>query len=410
LWFYPELLTAYRSLSFSNGSREMPKVVHLSTVHQPFDNRIFHRECKTLSDAGYQVVLVIPNVRNEVVDGVRIRAVPKPRTRLERMLMTAWQVFRIALDENGDCYHFHDPELIPIGVLLKLYGKRVVYDVHEELPMQLLGKYYLSSLRIRKMMSRFARLTERIGASFFDGIVVANPITATRFPKKKTIIVRNFPSSTELRTADPLSFDKRPPWVFYVGDISVLRGIKEMVEAIGLVPKELDPRLVLAGKFSPPELESEMRQIPGWERADFVGFQSRVGMAQILAKSRVGLVVLHPTPNYKVSTAWKMFEYMSAGVPVVASDFPLWREIIIKADCGILVDPLDPKAVADAIAWLLQHPADAERMGRNGLAAVREKYHWATQAEKLKELYARLLAGEKTRSDVSKREAVSSEQ
>jgi glycosyltransferase involved in cell wall biosynthesis len=388
----------------------MAKVVHLTTVHPAFDNRIFHRECKTLVEAGYQVVLVVPHMGDEVVDGVQIRAVPMPRTRPHRMVTTAWQVFRSALDEDADSYHFHDPELIPVGLLLKLYGKRVVYDAHEELPMQLLGKYYLPSPTIRKMMSRLAGLAERIGATFFDGILAANPITAIRFPNKKTIVVRNFPSSTELCAADPLPFDKRPPWVFYVGDISANRGIKEMIEAIGHVPKELGAQLVLAGKFSPPELESEIKRIPGWECVDFVGWQSRVGVAQILTNSRVGLVVLRPIPNYQVSTAWKMFEYMSAGVPIVASDFPLWRDIVTEADCGILVDPLDPKAIANAIAWLLMHPDDAERMGQNGLTAVRQKYNWTSQAEKLKDLYARLLAGEKTRSDVSKREAVSSEQ
>jgi glycosyltransferase involved in cell wall biosynthesis len=103
-----------------------------------------------------------------------------------------------------------------------------------------------------------------------------------------------------------------------------------------------------------------------------------------------------------------MFEYMSAGVPIVASDFPMWREIVSEADCGILVDPLDPKAIANAIAWLLIHPDDATRMGRNGLTAVRQKYNWTSQAEKLKDLYARLLAGKQTRKEVRKQSAVSS--
>jgi glycosyltransferase involved in cell wall biosynthesis len=85
-----------------------------------------------------------------------------------------------------------------------------------------------------------------------------------------------------------------------------------------------------------------------------------------------------------------MFEYMAAGVPVIASHFPLWRQIVEGNACGICVDPLDPQAIAGAIDYLATHPEDAERMGRNGQRAVAAKYNWNIEEQKLLDFYAAL--------------------
>jgi glycosyltransferase involved in cell wall biosynthesis len=109
----------------------------------------------------------------------------------------------------------------------------------------------------------------------------------------------------------------------------------------------------------------------------------------VLVRSHIGLAVLHPDPNYVDSLPTKLFEYMAAGLPVVASNFPLWKEIVEGNRCGITVDPLDPKAIAQAIEYLLTHPEEARRMGENGRRAVEEKYNW----EREKEKFAQTLQG-----------------
>jgi len=368
----------------------MRRAGHLTTVHPTFDTRIFHKEAKTLARVGYDVTLIAQHERDEVVDGVKIIALPKPRNRLSRMFGLTWRAFHKAIRQRADIYHFHDPELIPVGLLLKLRGKRVIYDVHEDVPKQILSKEWIPR-PLRRLVAGAARVAEALASWAFDGIVAATPAIAKRFPAGKTIVVQNFPILKELVAPESTPYQNRPAKIIYVGGITAIRGIREMVQAMSLMPESLDARLVLVGAFSPPSLEAEVRGLPGWERVEFVGWQDRASVARLLGEARAGLVLFHPEPNHLEAQPNKLFEYMSAGLPVIASDFPLWREIVEKERCGLLVDPLDPAAIAKVIQWILEHPEEAEAMGRRGQKAVFERYNWDTEAAKLIALYRRLI-------------------
>jgi glycosyltransferase involved in cell wall biosynthesis len=169
--------------------------------------------------------------------------------------------------------------------------------------------------------------------------------------------------------------------------MAMVRGIKELVHAMALIPESFGARLVLAGNFDPPALEDEVKRIRGWERVDFLGWQSREGVAHILGCARIGLVLLHPRLNYLESYPVKLFEYMSAGIPVIASDFPLWRRIVQGAGCGLLADPLNPTGIAEAIQWLLEHEEEAQTMGVRGREAIHSRFNWNKESEKLLNLY-----------------------
>ncbi|MFN4262985.1 MAG: glycosyltransferase family 4 protein [Thioalkalivibrionaceae bacterium] len=368
--------------------------VHFTTVHTRSDTRIRVKETASLAEGlGAGVALYVQDGKGSERDGVSGVAVvdtgAPPRGRASRMVLGAWRMYRAVRSARPQVAHFHDPELIPVGLALKASGIKVVYDVHEDVPRQILGKHWISPW-LRRPVAWATEAFEWLAGRAFDGIVAATPTIARRFPDHKTVTVQNFPILGELVAPDPVPYGQRPPHFAYVGGITDIRGSREMVEAIGQVA-EPECRLQLAGGFSPATHGDELAGLPGWERVAFHGWASRPEVASILGNVRAGLVVLHPTKNYPDAYPVKMFEYMAAGLPVIASDFPLWREIVDGAGCGLLVDPQDSAAIAQAMEWLLAHPEEAEAMGHRGREAVERLYNWAPEAEKLLALYERLL-------------------
>jgi glycosyltransferase involved in cell wall biosynthesis len=298
-------------------------------------------------------------------------------------------VFKAALTEHADLYHFHDPELIPVGLLLKLSGKRVIYDVHENVLEDVLSKDYIPH-GLRRLVAGMVQIVERLGAALFDGIVAATETIAKRFAKDRAITVQNFPIPAELITVKAIPYARRPLIAAYLGGITPVRGIKEMVQAMAELPLFLPAKLILIGSFTPPELEHATTQLPGWGRVEFMEWQPREKLADTLSRSRVGLVLYHPVPVHVGAQPNKLFEYMSIGIPVIASNFPLWREIIEECKCGIVVDPLNPKEIANAMLWLFDHPTEAEAMGIRGMEAVNSRYNWSHESKKLVSLYQTL--------------------
>ena len=364
------------------------KVCILTSVHTPFDTRIFHKEAKSLANAGYEVTLIAQHDKDEIVDGIRIVPLPKPKNRFERMTKTVWTVYRKALELDAAIYHFHDPELIPIGLLLKRHGKRVIYDVHEDVPRQNLSKPYIPAV-FRKPISAMIGVLEAFSARRFDGVVTATPFINRRFLElgANAVNVNNYPHASELNPIEN-QWEGKEESVCYVGGIAEIRGAFEMVEAIG----KAEYRLLLAGDFE-PGLDGQLKRLPGWRQVEALGFVDRNGVRAAIGRSMAGLVVLHPTINYIDALPVKMFEYMSAGIPVIASNFPLWREIIEGAECGICVDPLNSEEIAEAIKWIIEHPAEAEQMGKNGRRAVEERYNWGIEEKKLQSIYHKLICG-----------------
>jgi glycosyltransferase involved in cell wall biosynthesis len=368
----------------------MHKVVHLTTVHQPNDVRIFQKEAVTLAASGYQVTLIACADESSERSGVTLRALRKPRNRLERMTRTAIRAFRAALNERGDLYHFHDPELIPVGLLLRACGKRVVYDVHEETANDVFDKPYLP--RWAKPFVRAAvEAIERTSIHFFNAIVATRTSIATKYPAARTVLIRNVPKVDELLAGADIPFGSRPRAAMYVGGLADFNGVEQMIRAMGELPPESDIRLLLGGRpLSAPD-DARFRSLPGSERVEFLGWLDREGLRRAFANARVGLVVYQPTPNILRSEPTKFFEVLSAGLPLIVSDLPHWRQFVEEHDCGLAVAPDDPKAIGRAIATLVNDPERAEAMGKRGRALVVGEYNWEAESEKLLALYRRLL-------------------
>lgn len=332
--------------------------------------------------------MVADGLGDEQRDGVQIVDAGGCAGRLHRMSVGAWRVYRAALALQADLYQFHDPELLPVGLLLKRRGKRVVFDAHEDVPLQLLCKPYLSRPLRRIFASAYGWL-QKLTAHRFDGIVAATPSIASRFApyNSATTCVCNYPLLAEFPAPTP--WDERKDTVCYLGDITAIRGAHEMVRAMGRVSGAT--RLNLAGCAAAPELLAQLQREPGWQRVNLLGQVDRDGVRSLLAQSRAGLVTLHPTPNYLDSLPIKMFEYMAAGIPVIASNFPAWQAIIDTFQCGVCVDPLDPDAIAGAIDRLGADPLAAQDMGKNGRTAVLSHFHWEREFSSLLALYTKIL-------------------
>jgi glycosyltransferase involved in cell wall biosynthesis len=372
--------------------RQQSKVVHLTSVHAAFDVRVFHKECKALARSGKHVVLVAPHAGDEVVDSVEVKGIKISGGRFARMTRTAWSLYREALRQNGDVYHFHDPELIPVGLLLAARGKIVVYDIHEDTPADMLHKDYIPR-RFRRPLMWSVRKLEDAVCRGFAGLIAATPTIAERFYpiNPHTVVVHNYPMIDEIAPTAELPWSSRPVAVAYIGSISERRGIREILRALALLPPTSPAEMMLAGPLSPNGLLTELEGLPGWARVRYVGLLGRPAIANLLSRVRLGLLVLQPEPNFVNAMPIKLFEYMAAGIPVIASDFPLWRQIIGEARCGLLIDPQDPQAIARAMDYLLSHDAEAEAMGRRGRKAVCELYNWNSEERVLLKFYSDLL-------------------
>ncbi|MGB3076347.1 MAG: glycosyltransferase family 4 protein [Chitinophagales bacterium] len=363
------------------------KVCHLTSVHPTFDTRIFVKECSSLAAAGFDVTLIAPAERDEEKNGVKILAVKKNHSRLSRMITTVNEVYRKATSVDAHLYHFHDPELIRVGLKLKQQGHKVIYDAHEDVPRQLLAKHYLPSFSRKLIASRFEKY-ENDAAAKFDQVITVTPLLEKRFKSinRNTTQICNFPSLHEFLKQD-INWQHRKNEICYIGGITAIRGIREMVKSM----EECDTKLHLGGEFSPRSLRDEVGSFNGWKKVQEYGFMNREQVKSVLSICKAGLVLLHPTENYLEAYPVKMFEYMAAGIPVIASDFTFWKEIIDTFQCGICVDPLNTKSIADAINYLLCNDDAALQMGINGRKAIESTFNWEQEEKKLISIYRQLL-------------------
>ena len=365
------------------------RIAHLTSVHPRHDTRVFIKQCRSLANHGYAVTLIVADGKGDAdEDGVSIVDVGKPAGRRQRIFGTTRRVFAQAIALDADLYHLHDPELLPAGLQLKKLGKKVIFDSHEDVPRQILGKPYIPSAARGLLSVAFDRY-EHHACARLDGIIAATPFIRDKFLRMhpRVVDINNFPILGELETDQ--AWLNKPQEVCYIGGLGRIRGIMELVHACESL--HTPARVNLAGRFSEPEVEKAAKARTGWQRINELGFLDRAGIRKTLARSVAGLVTLHPVINYLDALPVKMFEYMAAGIAVIASDFPLWREIVDGSECGLCVDPLDPMAIAGAIDYLVTNPDVAYRMGQNGRYAVATRYNWSIEERKLFDFYAAIV-------------------
>lgn len=366
----------------------MQKVLIMSSVHAWNDPRIYYRQARSLARY-YRVELHAPGLEgSKNVGGVAVVGLP-PARRIGRPLQWLRLLIR-SMRSRADFFHLHDPELLPVGMLLRLLTQRpVIYDAHEDFALTLLYKPWLPEL-LRAPVAKVGGWLEKLMARRLSSVVAATPDIGSNFPSRRTVVVCNFPPVEEgvaTRPPENLPADNRFTAV-YVGGISCARGIKDLLQVLDM---SQGIRLVLAGRFLEPELERlVLNRAASNDDLIYLGCLDPSSVPGLLRSVDAGLVCLHSLPNHLRSLPLKLFEYMAAGLPVVASDFPLWQEILTSNECGFNVPPGDYQAIAAALQKLAGDPSLCRFMGENGRRAWAEKYNWAGEEEKLLKLYRKM--------------------
>jgi len=360
------------------------KVCHLSVLHYRFDTRILVKQCASLHRAGHEVhFLVADGLGSETSNGIQIHdAGLRPRM-LRRITTFQRQFLKKALAIDARVYHFHDPELMRLGLQLKRQGKKVIMDVHEDVPRQILGEK--SNFR-NNVISKLIESLEKYTSPRFDAVITASPIVKKRFEQYGGRVenISNFPALTNF----PVATVKKKYDLVYVGSISALRGIRETLLAI----EGTDISYALAGDFQGANFEKSLRELPAWrENTTYLGFIEEIGtISKLLSQSHIGMNNLLPYPSFPTAISVKMFEYMAAGIPQISTNFPFWQSIIDKHQCGICIDSEDPASLKKGIQRLLQDKATARKMGENGRRAIMKHYNWTQEEAKLLNLYQTL--------------------
>lgn len=361
-------------------------IVMLASSHSPFDTRIFHKEAKSLVGSGYQVSIIVPHSGDLEQDRIKILSVSLPKKGYERLLYTPFKIFRRAMQQSKrSVFHVHDAELLLIAICLKISGRKVIYDAHEDTPKQMAYQHWLPKI-LRKPAAYYYYILEKVAGRLFDAIFVAEPVMLKYYPPHKTVLLRNFPLIDKFKELSH-QYEARNNWLVYIGVLSKPRGLEEMAKASTLAKKVRTFDFVVGGKFSPPELQEDFLRKYAITYLSWLPLDELVS---VLKKSKIGIIIPKPIERYNTNYPVKMFEYMAAGLPVIVSKYGVSSEFVKECHGGLLVDPLDPVDIAKAIDWLFDNPQEAERMGLRGREMILFKYNWELESEKLIVLYNKL--------------------
>jgi len=363
------------------------KVCHISTVHTRDDTRIFQKECISLQENGYDVsFLIADGFGDEIQKNINIYDIGKASNKFSRMFLSVPKMLKKALVLKQDLYHFHDPELIPIGLILKLFGKKVIYDIHEDVPVDIMTKEWISE-PLRKIIATVFKIFENRSLKFFDATITVAEHMNVRYKKYNNYayIVRNFPLLSEFPD-EVASFENRNKQICYVGSITAVRGAFAMVRAA----EDLKYPFFLGGDIRGEQLKKDLELEKGWNNINYIGRLSRSQVADIMSKSMIGLALIQNDDNLANGYPVKLFEYMASGLPVIVSDFPKWREIVESTKSGIVVDQFNKDEIVTAIKKIIEDVALAEEYGKNGRNAVETLYSWNAEEKVLLEVYEKL--------------------
>lgn len=372
----------------------MKRICHVTSAHRRYDTRIFQKECKSLVENGYEVYfLVNDEEQNEEKEHIKIISTGfLPKNRFERFFMLKNKILKKALMINAEIYHFHDPDLIGLALRIKkkIPGVKIIFDSHEDVPAQILTKKWIPFV-FRKIASVFFGMYQKRTLRKFDYLIGVTPHLVKKLKKinVNTGMVTNYPLLNRDDITNRRSDDISANVICFAGGIEEQWNHETILNALAGIEVEY----ILCGNGDENYIE-RLKENSQWNKVNYLGKVSFQEVREIYRKSSVGLAMVSysPNTNYKRGTLGntKLFEYMQAGLPVICTDFALWKEIVENNQCGICVNPNDSKAIGKAIEYLLSNPMQGREMGENGRKLVLEKFNWSIEEKKLLKLYSEL--------------------
>lgn len=375
-----------------NPSKEI-RVCHVTSAHTRYDVRIFHKECKSLANNGFDVTLLVnDNLPNEFIDGVKIVSTKlKPKNRYERMVKAKKYIKKNMIDIDANIYHFHDPELLLEADWIKNKGKKVIFDFHEDVPQQILYKKWIPQ-KVRRIVSLVYKIYEKNKAKKYDALITVTPKFVDRLSQinPNTIMITNYPIFREKYRIDN-STKKRA--ICFAGGITPQWHHENIIKAIEKIE---DIEYILAGSGS-QEYINQLQTLEGWKKVRYLGRVPYEKVQEIYSESMMGIALL--SNNTQVGDEGtlgntKIFEFMEAGLPIICSNNKLWKEIIEKYECGIVVDPNNVMEIQKEIKKVLNNKSSILTMGKNGRKACEVEFNWASQEELLDQVYKKVITGD----------------
>mgnify|MGYP006281344175 CR=1 FL=1 len=366
----------------------MKKICHFTTVHFRYDTRIFYRECKSIAKKGFETLLYVADDKEaETIDGVNIRSIGKPKNRFTRILFSTFKMFLTVQKEKADIYHFHDPELIFVGFLLKLKGKKVIYDIHENIIDQIKTKDWIP-FKLNFFFSKFYSILIPLICQKIPLILAENSyLNDYQNYSKRLTLVLNKPELTEFIKFK--SNNRKRNDIFYIGSITLDRGFDKFWKVMDLINKEYPKiKMHLIGKVELPR--NILYQYQKRENIIIYGRKSLKKGYEISRKCGIGISILLPTGNYLKSYSTKIFEYMAIRMPFIVSDFPLYNNVVKKPQTGLTVDSADVNDIVEKILLLIKDRKLYKEIQQNQKEFIK-KFNWRTEEKKLFNLYDDLL-------------------
>ena len=369
----------------------MKKVCVITTAHPAGDNRIFHREVKSLSKM-YKVIYITTSGDLKNLGTIELRYIEGWSNHFQRF-MGNFKAFMVAQKSKADIFHFHDPEFVPFGIILKILKKKpVIYDIHEDYPAAVMGREWIPRY-LRKMISVFVVIGEKLTLRHLTQLIAASNSIFKRYSKinKKITLIDNFPSDEIINKFFKTEKSKN---IVCLGDLNEIRGAKILIPAVIDFIRDRQIDFYLIGDIRPESLKNDL--LGGLDnetmsKIKITGHKDYEEAIRITSKMGVGVLSYMNIPNHLNTSPNKLYEYMGLGLAIIFTDLPNYKSYLQDEMVGISYKDNSCEDLLRALRDIYDGDIPLSKMQENGRKLFLEKYNWRVEEKKLLELYKYIL-------------------